>query len=378
MSIAIDNSNLSDTRVDGWNLADVVTLVKAMPPIAGPLIDHLAEALRIGTLRRDLGNLQPFAESKDEVATLERLGMKMATQMDGLRASILNATMTLPEELRVSPSGGQTFALLAATPVVEIAEIRRLADLLGFVVFPYEYLAPEALDSADSETQKAISAFVQRGPKVSASTATRTWVLAPLPFYDLDRHITAAVDWPIYAGQSIAQVFMTLGMVVPMFRSLRADIKQLQDVETRVGREVQSVKLRLEQLHDNFEREQARRLVAEAREVEARLEAERRHAEETRASARRHAEELAESESRRRADLVRLEQVVQRRRWLRHDPMLVQLQEGRSITDEGLAWVGPCWGPDFETVVLSSFGLNQVAGQRAAIEASTARWSALA
>jgi len=56
---------------------------------------------------------------------------------------------------------------------------------------------------------------------------------------------------------------------------------------------------------------------------------------------------------------------LKNKQFIQYDPMLIAMSPSSSINDNnGIAFIGPCWGPDFDDIVLPSLGLKKVEKQR--------------
>lgn len=233
-------------------------------------------------------------------------------------ANLLFQSNTLPPSLIREDS---FISKVAKSPRVLLGEVRRLADILGFVVIPFEYMNPQAYASESWQLRDAISSFDRAN---NNSGLFRTYALCPIPYYSVERHVKAKDDLPVYAPPSAAQAFMALAMSIPMFRSLLRDQKDLENRLDMTRKELATLALRVEQLASQMQVTQRTALLAEHMANEALKSAERFHA---------------------------------------MDPILFGVPLIRS-DDSMWATVGPFWGPDLPEIVAAAMDLPKIAGQR--------------
>lgn len=77
---------------------------------------------------------------------------------------------------------------------------------------------------------------------------------------------------------------------------------------------------------------------------------------------------IRESQMRQRAEAAAMRREIEEmeaRRWTAWEPMMLAFPASRTVRDDGWAAIGPCWGPDFEDIVLAAAGLAGKPGQRA-------------
>lgn len=224
-----------------------------------------------------------------EVAPMKESDAKVAEALDVIRT---HATEWLDQ-----PALDVTaLASIAAGPKVELSRLRELADRVGFLVMPFAYLDPRSYGDEPDEMKQAIRGFANLSPKLL------TYVLCPLEYYSLGRHIDATADLPIYVSPDYIQTFLALDMCLPVFRGIKkdiADLRQKLEMNIRAQHERERIRLR--------------------------------------------------------------------------DPMMVAVPKDVGVNGNGLALIGPAWGPDIEEALLPRFKLTAKPKQRKLIEESVGR-----
>jgi hypothetical protein len=284
-------------------------------------VTHLRKMLNvIGDVNRDEQvAFRSLSERWEEKAAQEALG-------------VLAETGYLPTHLRKNP----VVARLSNLPTVDMAELRAVIDVLDMTIMPWEYLNPSAYEKETWEMRGAIAQFAK-----DAGKPFHVYVAAPVQYYDVRRHVAAAEDKPIFAGLHVAPAFLAMGMALPLFRSMKADIAAVMDQTNRhtqriaqAEQQIQQISVRVAQLQTQVERQQAEQIRLNLQQ--ARMEAE-------------------------------LTAAKARASFMAYEPMLVALPKNRTVLDDGHAIVGPCWGPDFDAVVMTALNLRKHAHQRATL-----------
>jgi hypothetical protein len=194
-------------------------------------------------------------------------------------------------------------AVFDGLPITTTKHARDLADRIGFVIMPIGYLSdgfrPNSIDARQIQNLD---------DKLDA------WVMAPVTAYSLTKHLKVSYDVPIHVPQDVAQAFMALSMSVPVFRAIQNQLDELRD-------HIRNYRDRLSSL----EREVSA-LVARMDDLAVQAASER---------AQRHAEE-AKFEKQRQEVLD----------WYRSggDPLVLALPHKKTIRDDTMAFIGPCWG----------------------------------
>jgi len=242
----------------------------------------------------------------------------------------------LPDEYKDS----DVFTKISETPWVTLASLRQIADTLGFVLLPVAYLTDEILELGNVRGYRRDLATNGVAEFSKLSQWFDIYALCPPTCYDVSKHTRSELDQPIYAGPLNSQAFMALNMTIPMFRSvvrqlgsLRKKVDEISETLQAVEREIQNMKTRLDQIQ-----QQSEQMI--------------------RQSLRQKELEIWQSKT----------------PILAQDPLLFGVPKGQSITGDGSALVGPCWGTDFEDAVLTGLGFQKVQAQRERLSVLAKRW----
>lgn len=273
----------------------------------------------------------------EETKTLETIHARMTKEYDNTRAAILKDTLTLPEALRGKDT--DVLTMVARSPKIPLAGMRDLVDKLGFLIMPFEYLDSRSYEREGATVQASIRSFYGL-----LSPWFNIYAVAPVAYYDVNRHVKAELDKPIYASSMVGQAFMAVSMMLPMFRSMLGNVDQLRKESDAMAKQLAHMQTELKNLS------------LRVGELEKQLARQQQEALEREASTRKQIREMAAAE----------------RAFMAYEPMLLALPKG--VNDNTPAIVGPCWGPDFEDVVVKALGYSKVEGQRNYVSESALRW----
>jgi len=107
----------------------------------------------------------------------------------------------------------KTGSILDGMPVTTPDIACALADKIGFLVMPYAYLSRSF---GPPHAQRCVIEELQE-------LKFNLYVMAPVGAYDLFKHV-ATHDEPMFVPKDLTQAFTALGMSVPMFRSMQAQL----------------------------------------------------------------------------------------------------------------------------------------------------------
>lgn len=327
------------------NLHDVVKLEKRDSPTMAQIkkdidVDSAEETLALHEAFTSRKNhaLNFFLEKTQYSEGTLKATLQVVERVQALRAQALIQYGGLPPELKLgleSDSRGRglgtaesdVLTTAAASPWATMASLRELADALRFVLMPVELLKTEVTLHADAPHQ-AIQEFKKLSPWFNV------YAMAPHGYYSLQQHIQLEKEAePIYSTQT---AFAAVEMTVPMLRQMQGEINKLRQGYDRHERRLdqndaslKALSVKIDAIQAQVQKQQEEQL---RRELKALKEA-----------------ELAAQ----KAEQFRL-----------LDPMLIAFPKSSSVHEDGLALVGPCWGPDFHEAVARALKLEVVAGQR--------------
>ena len=214
------------------------------------------------------------------------------------------------------------------SPRVELTFLRDLADRLGFVILPFDYLNEESYKNESYDIKRNINNFVDAAKDNSLSS----YVLAPVQYYDVNKHVHSIdPNLEIYAGAHSATI-IAIALNIPMFRSIVDTLSDLRDRVSDIDKRLTTVTTNVKALQTQVDR--LEKTIADIQRVQL----------EERARTLQMEAELTALRSTQAMNLAIL------------DPMLIALPKGISIMDEGSAIIGPCWGPEISKVVIDIMG----------------------
>lgn len=323
-----------ETSASPFNLSDVVPFREAS--LAGGIPSRKMSEAALWAERVSIARSMKQTASAvggttwEEGETLDGILKKWATKATRSAMEVLATDRHLPKSLPVNSK----LTRLGGLPTVDMGELRRVVDVLGMVIMPWAYLKPASYEGEGRGLKNAIRVF-----EIDAKPAFNVYVAAPVQYYDAALHVAAEEDLPIFAANNIAPTFLAMGMALPMFRSIAADIKALKGVAREHSQRLRVAEQQIRELNSRVDQLQA--------------QAERQQAEQIRQNLRQ-----AKMETELRA-------ARERTSFMAYDPMMVAIPKGRSVMDDGHAIVGPCWGPDFDAIVMTALKLRKYEGQRA-------------
>lgn len=323
-------------------LTDVIQLTEAQPKQSPVLLKKVEEATKYKNRFDSVMDLLDVA-TRQEAPTLNEMRNRLQTLFNTARGEILAQTFTLPKDL-ISSSATDVLSRAAETPKVKLSHIRDIADKLGFIVLPFQYLDDRSYSTEHHNTQQAIKNFSE-----NLSPWFNVYVLSPVEFYSVYKHVKSSSDLPIYASQTSSQAFMAIEMMIPMFRTLDNNVGNLRLQNTEIAKAV------------NKAAEELKNLARRVNELQAQIDRQRLQA------------LIQEQENKKLRE--QLEEARQEREFFAREPLMLAIPKNTSINDDTLALVGPCWGPDFKDIVFTSVGLKKITKQREALASKSLAWA---
>lgn len=272
---------------------------------------------------------------------------------------------------------------MAKTPRASLAEIREIATRLGFVIIPWAYLSEKSYEQEPREMRSAISEFSKVDGRMDV------YVVCPPMHYSFGKHLEAEdPNKPIFAGKN-EQAFMALQLSLPPLRAMQAQVNVLTKNQESLGRGYEELRA--------VQRQQAQAVKSMQESIQAQLEQiQRRIESDIRGAATALIEEAKALAGRNRlsaASKARLEEVMNALqadkaeikdikdaaaalaavRFDLFEPLMFALPKGTPLQANDAAYLGPCWGPDFEEILLVAAELK-CKGQRAHAEEKLSVW----
>jgi len=331
-------------------LADVVTLTKQPRWTKKQTAESesVQTALSVRNRYDSADTLFEFA-NRDEKSSLKSLQKKLSTRFNVLRSDILLKEHSLPKVLW-NEEAKDTLTKAAKAPRINLSEAREIADKLGFVIVPYEYLDSRSYQDESPELVSAIKAFNKK-----LSDLYSIYVLAPVHHYSVENHVRAVSDLKIYPGKPCEQAFLAIDMAVPVFRTIFLNLDQLREQAEETAERVNSNTAAI-----NTSRREIKNLARRVDTLQKQVERQREEA----------VIEATKQENLRN----QLNELRAQNRFWAYEPMMLAIPKESSIEDDVPAIVGPCWGPDFEDIVVTALGMKNIEGQGEMLDKAALQW----
>lgn len=129
---------------------------------------------------------------------------------------------------------------LSKYPVTKISNLRNIANSLGFVILPIEYVNMERIISTYRQQNSKYARIIKNAYKEFMQTLDdckdytkkqQIYILAPVSFYDPWEEISAECVLPKYFSPKLKVLSTTLGMILPAQRNL---YKMIKNSETNI------------------------------------------------------------------------------------------------------------------------------------------------
>lgn len=298
----------------------------------------------------------------------ENLVIKQATcaGFDAMlvRIAVENPGANVPKRIADLMTVG---SVVAQTPQARLADIRRIADLLGFLIVPFEYVSKNTINQENAATQKCIKSFIGK-----TGQWFQSYVLAPASHYDLRAHASSGVDHPVYCAKAMAHAMDAIPFVVSALRSVQDDLRamsglhhaEVQRIQADAERKIAALGAEIKKSNDRVAAVEARH----KREDDDKAAEEYRKEEERRYRIHRHFDHLHSFRGSNWSAEMLLNLPVHGpvggRPCVDGDPILIGIPKGSTVNSDCNVLIGPCWGPDADDAVFTSVGLQKVRGQR--------------
>ena len=295
----------------------------------------------------------------DEFDTTSKLMKKLVANANAKRTDYFLRNNKLPDTMQNSISGFEipwrgygshdkpnvlrtngredSLTKLSKTPTIKVGNIKKLADSLDMIIFPFDYIDSKSYADESYSVRQSLNKFVG-----DLKTDFDLVVLAPLNHYSLTKHAKAEdADKGIYAGKH-SIVFTSVLMNIPMFRSIINDLSDLRDNVDSLSGTISNVEKNMQMMQNQILNLQKQM----EQQKEQLLQQQIQHNNEMKAVSAR----LSEMQF----------QVT--------DPVIFAIPKGTDIndmnSDEALGYVGPVWGPDFDGIALFQLDMEIIKNQR--------------
>ncbi len=250
------------------------------------------------------------------------------------RSSYGNDTSTVELEVQTK---NDSITKLSQTPTIKVGSIKKLADSLDMIVFPFDYIDGKSYADEDYSVRQSIQKFVN-----DLHPEFDLVVLAPINHYSLTKHAKAEnADKQIYAGKH-SIVFTSVLMNIPMFRSIINDLSDLRDNVDSLSGTISNVEKNMQMMQNQ--------LTSLQKQVDQQKE------------------QMLQQQIQHSQEISAMSSKLSEMQFRVTDPVVFAIPKGTDIndmhSDDALAYVGPVWGPDFEGIALFQLDMEIIKNQR--------------
>ncbi len=243
---------------------------------------------------------------------------------------------TIPKSLGCNRN--DPLSVASVMPRSSLGEIRKIADMLGFIVMPFDCMAEEGWNEESEDVRKCIHNFYN-----GMKSIRNVYVLSPIGLYDFDKHVQGSHLLPIYAAPPLQQTITSVEIVLPFCRATYRRLVRLDEDLTELHEEMGDIKLQLHSLEqrmqslENFRQQQQRE------------------------NARQKRQEAIEA---------------QRIAMTMNEPLMFAVnREHDIVSGDGQIILGPCWGPDFDDIVEAMIAVKKKKNQRNRLSHAAQQWN---
>ena len=230
-------------------------------------------------------------------------------------------------------SGENPYTTLTKCPTIYTNDLMKLADKLGMVIFPFEYMNPESYD--EYYVSRNVNNFIYNTKELAQELELIPYVMAPISQYSLNRHIYAEnANMDIYTKQ-FETVFMSIAMNIPIFKTIIKDIDNIKERMDSMETAIDNIRANIKSIEMTIER------------LEQKMDYERKQV-------------FVQNNK------MFSEEVIRETDFTIEDPALFLMPKDFMVKNS-VAYLGTVWGPDFTPAVVECLQLKIIDGQKAKI-----------
>lgn len=330
------------------NFSDII-------PLATPNVDGEAENVKtIKQYATELTQLEAIA-SKYDAEAFTNIRSKFYDEIytpktDKIRKDIIISKGALPKELENRLYGNRyssnnkyynmksdTLTKVSKDPCVLGSSVKEIVNKFNFVLMPWEYVDYSTVEKLDGYDYRVTGAFKER-----CMTAGYTiYIVSPIGFYSLTRHVGSDKNYGIYAGMNTVLVNSLL-LNIPMFRDITKRLTKVENDVNNINNTMNQMQTQIKSLQNQMH-DVMRTQLQQAAEIRG----------------------LHQSIAGLNEELQIIKCML--------DPIMIAVPSNVDVNspefDTALCKVGPCWGPDFTEAVSMALGLSVLKGQREMLKA---------
>ena len=273
------------------------------------------------------------------------------------RIEFFNKMGTLPTDLQLDKYYKKDpLSLAAMSPRIELGELRKTAETLDFVLIPFEFMRSEAYESEAENIKNSIKKFDQEMSRIGS-----VYALCPTNCYDVFKHVFAKDNKPIF-GSPKNHFLQAITAMLPIHRVAFAAIAELQKQVKGTKSLAQTLTAQMDSISQEF----SRRIDEVASQNRLRV-AERIQRRESNASL---------STEQATSNLQQLASSIKGFASGAFEPLMFMVPRDVDVASGNASCiVGPAWGPDFDDIAFTIFGLKKIEGQRELILKEAEKWN---
>ena len=330
------------------NFLDILPLERkktAIPVNLKPLADNLDAQFNILS---NLQNLDQILDNKTAVKIIHDAAVIVSNKYNDFRLQCVHETGFLPPEFELAKFAKTRYTanyakeevyfseektnlnLLSSSPKSLSSTMINIADKFNMLIIPFEFMDKRGYSSETYETRAQIKEFNNTATKYKL----KVFALCPVNYYNLEQHANSPdADQLVYGGGELSMVITGVTLNLPMFRSL---LNQISQVKSDVDNLKKSVNIQLTGLQNQLNMLQNQVEMIQRKQVEQTL--------------------IQQAQEERIKQLNEI-------RFSAMDPILFACSDF-SLNKESSVIIGPCFGPDFDEILVATHGFKVVKGQR--------------
>lgn len=151
-------------------------------------------------------------------------------------------------------------------PVVQVSDLKQMADTLSFVILPIDYINMEKIfemyeDENYSYADKIREAYEEFKEVVSKCAdftgKQQLYMLAPISFYDPWEEVSCSKLLPKYFSKKLVHLSTTLGMIIPtqrnIYRMVNTTDKNLRTLQQNMKDNFEAVERSINECHSRID-----------------------------------------------------------------------------------------------------------------------------
>lgn len=224
-------------------------------------------------------------------------------------------------------------------PKVDIKQVLDVSNKVGLVCMPELFANYDVIDSdpriPHKDTYYGIypKDLISHFEKECSKYGLTVWMVAPIKYYSVSEH-AKNTQYEMYSPDYIRQSLMAVKIILPMLINMTDKMEKLSSDVAEVKAQIKIIKGQIEE-----QQNQIRSLQVELEVFQARQAAEKQA---------------------RDAEFNALVQSRQQIMWADADPLLIAVPSHVTNinTYEGDVFLGPCWGPEVDDVIIQLHEMN--------------------